>query len=88
MSRQVKALRSIPPGQEGRQKFQKLGVHSLKRKEWRQSAAVERQLKRTEDGVEGVKAVRTQAREVSLKPGPEGQRRWRKRFASVTPKLP
>ena len=87
MSRQVKALKSFTPDQKGRQKKQKLGVHSVKREEWRQPAAVERQLKSTEDGVEGVKAVRTQAREVSLKPGP-GRRPWRKRFASVTPKLP
>ena len=87
MSRQVKALRSIPPDQEETQEKQNFGVHSVKRKEWRQSA-VERQLKSAEDGVVGVKAVRTQAREVSLKPGPEGRRPWRKRFASFTPKLP
>ena len=88
MSRQVKTLKSIPPDQEGMRKNQKLGVHSVKRKKWRQSAAVERQMKITEVGVEGMESVRTQAREVSLKPGPEGRRPWRKSFASVTPKLP
>ena len=56
MSRQVKALSGIPPGQEGRRKKQKLGVHSVKRKGWRQSAAVERKLESTENGVDGVKA--------------------------------
>ena len=64
--------------------FQKLGVHSVKRKKWRQSAAVERQLTNTEIGVEDLEAERTQAQRVSLQP----LHPWRKRFASVTPKLP
>ena len=88
MSRQVETLRGIPPDQEVRREKQKLGVHMVKRKEWRQSAAVDRKLESTENGVEGVKAERTQARGASLKPGPEGRRPWRKRFASVAPKLP
>ena len=77
MSRQVKALREYParPRGEGG-KIQKLGVHSVKRKKWRQSAAVERQMESTEDGVEGLKPERAQAREVSLKP-------WQGRTASL-----
>ena len=66
VSRQVETLRGIPPDQEVRRKKQKLGVHRVKRKEWRQSAAVDRKLESTENGVEGVKAERTQARGVSL----------------------
>ena len=65
MSRQVKALKSIPPAQVGKRKVQTLGVHSVKRKKRRQSAAVERQLKSTELGVEGMESERTQARRVS-----------------------
>ena len=72
------------PVQVGKRKFQKLGVHSVKRKKKRQPAAVERQLKSTEVGVEGMESERTQARRVSLEP----RHFWRKRFASVTPKLP
>ena len=87
MSRQVETLRGIPPDQEVRRKKQMLGVHRVKRKEWRQSAAVDRKLESTENWAEGVKAERTQARGVSLKPGPEGRRPWRKRSASVAPKL-
>ena len=72
VSRHVKALRIIPPDQEGRRKKQKLGVHSVKRKEWRQSAAVQRQLKSTEDGV---KAVRTPQKDDV--PGGRGLRQLR-----------
>ena len=72
MSRQFETLRGVPPDVSWRK--QKLGVLTEKRKEWRQSAAVDRKLESTENGVEGVKAERSQARGVSLKPGPEGRR--------------
>ena len=68
--------------QEVSRRKQKLGVLKEKRKEWRQSAAVDRKRESTENGVEGVKTERTQARGVSLKPGPGGRRPWWLRFAS------
>ena len=59
MSRQVEALRGIPPEvPEVSRRKQKLGVHREKRKERRQSTAVDRKLESTESGVEGEKAVR------------------------------
>ena len=53
MSRQVKAIESIPSDQE-KKKYRKLGVHSFKWKKRRQSAAVERRIQNTEVGVEDV----------------------------------
>ena len=88
MSRQFEALRSIPPEvPDFSRKKQKLGVLIEKRKEWRQAAAVDRKLESAESGVGGEEAEKTQARRVFLKSGP-GERPWKKKLASVAPKLP
>ena len=88
MSRQFEALKSFPPVvPEVSRRKQKLGVLIEKRKEWRQSAAVDRKLESAESGVGSEEAEKAQARRVFLKSGP-GERPWRKKLASVARRLP
>ena len=88
MSRQFEALRTIPPEvPEVSRRQQQLGVLKEKPKEWRQAAAVDRKLESAESGVGGEEAEKTQARRVFLKSVP-GERPWKKKLASVAPRLP